>query len=81
MEKQRAKQRSKDAKDKLAKRGVTAEPTFAFAKEALAFRRWSYRNLEGVRTQWSLICTTINLRKLFAVWCRGKITLAQIALA
>jgi transposase len=80
VEKQRSKQKAQDAKDTLAKRGGIVEPTFAFAKDNLGLRRWSYRDLEGNRTQWSLICTTINLRKLYAAWRQGRITLEHIGL-
>ena len=76
---QRAKQKNDDAKAKLARRGVIVEPTFALAKHALEFRRWSYRDLEANRAQWSLICSTINLRKLFAVWLKGEVALGKTA--
>lgn len=73
VEKQRTKLKSKDARDALARRGVIVEPTFAFVKDNLGFRHWSFRTLDGVRTQWSLICTTVNLRKLFVAWRQGKV--------
>lgn len=79
VERQRAKQKNKDAKAKLARRAVIVEPTFALAKHVLEFRRWSYRNLEANRTQWSLICSTINLHKLFAAWLKGKVPLGKTA--
>ena len=76
---QRAKQKNEDAKAKLARRGVIVEPTFALAKHALEFRRWSYRDLEANRAQWSLICSTINLHKLFAAWLKGEVALGKTA--
>ena len=78
---QRAKQKNKDAKAKLARRAVIVEPTFALAKHVLEFRRWSYRDLEANRTQWSLICSTINLHKLFAAWLKGEVALGKTASA
>ena len=78
---QRAKQKDEDAKTKLARRGVIVEPTFALAKHILGFRRWSYRDLESNRTQWSLICTTINISKLYTAWLKGDVGLAKTALA
>jgi len=75
--KQRAKLNSDEAKARLARRAVIAEPTFAFAKHALEFRRWSFRDLEANRTQWSLICLTINLRKLIAAWHAGTLALTS----
>lgn len=65
---QRERQRSEDARKKLARRGVIAEPPFAIIKTVLEFRRWSYRDLDGNRTQWSLLCATVNLRKIYRKW-------------
>jgi transposase len=70
---QRVKQKVEGAKTKLGRRAVIVEPSFAFAKHALEFRRWSYRDLESIRCQWSLICATVNLRKLYAAWLKGKV--------
>jgi transposase len=78
---QRAKQKDEGVKAKLARRGVIVEPTFALAKHALEFRRWSYRDLESNRSQWSLICSTINLYKLYAAWLKGGVVLGKNALA
>jgi transposase len=68
---QRAKQKNPEAKAKMARRGVIVEPTFAFAKHVLEFRRWSYRDIESNRTQWSLMCSTINLHRLYTAWIKG----------
>ncbi len=76
---QRAKQKDDEATAKLARRGVIVEPTFALAKHILEFRRWSYRDLEANRAQWSLICSTINLHKLFAAWLKGEVALGRTA--
>lgn len=62
-----------EARTKLARRCVIAEPSFATAKHVLGFRRWSYRDLESNRTQWSLICTTVNLLKLYTAWLNGQV--------
>ena len=76
---QRTKQRDDEAKAKLARRGVIVEPTFAHVKHVLEFRRWSYRNVEANRGQWSLICSTVNLRKLYATWLKGGVALGKTA--
>lgn len=76
---QRANQNNEDAKAKLARRAVIVEPTFALAKHALEFRRWSHRDFEAIRAQWSLICTTINLHKLYTAWLNGGVALAKNA--
>lgn len=73
---QRAKQKNPEAKAKLSRRCVIVEPSFAFAKHVLGFRRWSYRDLGSNRAQWSLICSTINLHKIYAAWLKGEVALA-----
>ena len=47
-------------------RKQTVEPVFGQIKEAMGFRRFLLRGLERVRSEWSLICTAHNLRKLIA---------------
>jgi hypothetical protein len=44
------------------------EPCFARIKQHDGFRRWTVWGLEGVRTQWSLLCATLNLRVLYKKW-------------
>lgn len=66
-------QEDPDEKAKLKRRAAIVEPTFAFTKEGLGFRRWSVGMIDGVRTQWSLICTTVNLRKLYLAWLDGDV--------
>lgn len=68
VERQRQKQRASGSKALLARRAVIIEPVFAMIKDNLGFRRWSVRNLEGVKTQWALTCATVNLRKLYHAW-------------
>ena len=75
LKRQRVKQRSPEAKAKMARRPVIVEPTFAFAKHVLEFRRWSFRDVESNRAQWSLICSTIYLRKLYTAWVAGALVL------
>lgn len=74
VEEQRQKQKNPNARAALARRAVIVEPSFAYAKDGLGFRRWSLRSLNGVRTQWALMCTTINLRKLHRFWADGVVT-------
>lgn len=49
-------------------RSWTIEPCFAQIKQHDGFRRWTVWGLEGVRTQWSLLCATLNLRILYKRW-------------
>ena len=41
------------------------EPVFGYIKEGRRFRRFSFRGLGNVRSEWRLICATHNLLKLF----------------
>jgi IS5 family transposase len=58
-----------------ARRKVIVEPVFGQIKEGQRFRRFSLRGIAKVRAEWSLVCTTHNLLKLFR---RG---LSPVALA
>ena len=60
----------------LKKRGATVEPVFGWVKEVMGFRRWTVRGLEKVQTQWSLLCTALNLKRLHEYWSTGKLTFA-----
>jgi len=73
MERQRRKRREKGALMRL--RQVIAEPVMAWVKWHQDFQRWTVRGLENVRTQWALLCTTINLKKLFKHWQAGRLVL------
>ena len=44
------------------------ERRFGQIKQHDSFRRWTVWGLEAVRTQWSLLCTTLNLRVLYKRW-------------
>ena len=57
--------------DLYKRRGEIIERRFAQLKWHDRFRRWTVRGLEAVSTQWSLLCTTLNLRVLFEYWRSG----------
>lgn len=61
--------------DQLAKRGEMVEPVFGIAKQIHGFRRFTVRRLEGVRTQWSLLMSGLDLNKLYRVWRDGLLPL------
>ncbi|MDQ3194368.1 MAG: transposase, partial [Bacteroidota bacterium] len=63
-------------KEKLRKRKAMIEPVFGIIKEAHGFRRFTVKGLENVKAQWSLMCTTINLKRMYGLWAKGKIKLA-----
>jgi hypothetical protein len=50
------------------KRSQIVERRFGPLKQHDGFRRWTVWGLEAVRTQWSLLCTTLNLRVLYQRW-------------
>ncbi len=53
-------------------RGTVIEPRFAQLKQHDGFRRWTVWGLEGVKTQWSLLCATLNLRVLYSRWLASR---------
>lgn len=74
-DRQRKKQRAPSAKTALSRRKVIAELPFATIKHVDGFIRWKFRGLEGVKTQWSMICLAFNLRKLYRKWKLGELIL------
>lgn len=46
-------------------RKSTVEPVFGQTKEARGFRRFQLRGLQAVTAEWSFVCTTNNILKLF----------------
>lgn len=55
-----------------ARRQVIIEPRFGQLKHHDGFRRWTVWGLESVRTQWSVLCATLNLRILYRRWRAGR---------
>ena len=55
----------------LRTRSRIVEPVFAQIKHNGGFRRWTVFGLENVRTQWALLCSSWNLRRIYAVWREG----------
>jgi transposase len=49
-------------------RSTIIEPRFGQVKQHDGFRRWTVWGLQGVKTQWSLLCATLNLRVLYSRW-------------
>jgi Transposase DDE domain len=73
---QREKHRDEAMRAALKRRGCTVEPVFGWAKEAMGFRRWTFRGLDKVQTQWSVLCTAMNLIKLYRSWVEGCLQFA-----
>jgi transposase len=76
VDEQRRRQRQDDAKEKLRRRKVIVEPVFAQIKHNMGFRRWTMWGLEGVESQWAMLCVTHNLKKLLRLWQAGTFQLA-----
>jgi len=75
IKKQQEYQQIESNKEKLRKRKGLIEPVFGIIKEAHNFRRFTAKGLENAKTQWSAICTTINLKRMYGLWAIRKIKL------
>jgi transposase len=72
----REKLRDETMRALLKKRGSTVEPVFGWGKDAMGFRRWTFRGREKVKTQWLLLCTAMNLLRLYKDWAAHKLVFA-----
>src|SRR3990167_2004964 len=61
----RRKLRTKAGQEVYRFRKAIVEPVFGQIKEARRFRRFSLRGLKKVEAEWTLVCLTHNLLKLF----------------
>jgi len=61
----RRKLRTAEGRQIYSERKAIVEPVFGQIKEARGFRRFLLRGLDKVCGEWSLLCTTHNLLKLF----------------
>jgi hypothetical protein len=55
-------------------RGAIIERRFGQIKQHDGFRRWTVWGLEAVKTQWALLCATLNLRVLYRRWRQERPT-------
>jgi transposase len=78
VEKQRSKREDPEKKKLLGRRKVIVEPIFAWIKQVLDFRRWTIKGIENVKAQWDLVCTALNLKKLYKIWLEGGLELRAI---
>lgn len=70
---QREKQRDPKMREAMRKRKHIIEPIFGWSKEGMGLRRWTVRGTDKVRTQWVLLCTAMNLRRLHKFWVSGDL--------
>jgi transposase len=64
----RARLRDPAVRARYDRRSAIVEPGFALIKQHDGFRRFTVWGLAAVRTQWSLLCATANLRVLYRQW-------------
>ncbi len=57
--------RTKDGREKYARRKAIIEPIFGQVKQVLGFRQFSLRGLAAMRSEWRLMCAVHNLLKLW----------------
>ena len=77
VQKQKKKLKEPENQKMLRKRRHIVEPVFGIIKANHGFRRFTLRGIELAKTQWSLICTAYNLRKLYAHWAKGVVKVGQ----
>src|SRR3989339_1209348 len=65
----RRKLRTKRGRAVYARRKEIVEPVFGQIKQARGFRQFLMRGLKKVKGEWSLVCTTHNILKL---WKSGR---------
>ena len=72
-ERMRHKVRTAEGRAIYALRKSTVEPVFGQVKEARGFRRFLLRGIEAVSGEWTLVCTTHNVLKLYRAGWRPAI--------
>ena len=48
-------------------RKQTVEPVFGIIKEVMGFRRFTLRGREKVSLEWTLVCVSYNLKRMFTL--------------
>jgi transposase len=74
-ERLRARMRTEAGRDRYRLRRQTVEPRFGHIKHGLGVRRFLHRGLAAVRTEWSLVCTAVNVGILVNHWTEVKVVL------
>jgi len=67
-ERLRARMKTERGRSRYRVRGPLIEPRFGHIKRGLGVRRFMRRGLEAVRTEWSMICTAVNMGILLRHW-------------
>ena len=74
----RARLQKPDAQQHYRQRSQIIEPRFGQLKQHDGFRRWTVGGLEAVRTQWAVLCATLNLRVLYGRWQAALATASRL---
>ena len=69
-ERMRERMKSPEGRLRYRLRGQTVEPRFGHVKRGLGIRRFLRRGLSAVQTEWSLICTAMNIGILLKNWAQ-----------
>jgi transposase len=56
---------TREGRERYKLRKQTVEPVFGIIKEAMGFRQMSMRGKEKAETEWTLVCLSYNLKRLF----------------
>jgi hypothetical protein len=67
-ERLRARMATAAGRQQYKRRRETVEPRIGLIKHGLGVRRFLHRGLEAVTTEWSLICTAVNLGIVIRHW-------------
>ena len=76
LQRQRDRHKIKENKELLKTRSQIVEGVFGWIKHNGNFHRWHYRGLESVDAQWFLLCSAVNLRKLYGFWSQNKLVIS-----
>lgn len=76
LQRQRERHKIKENKELLKTRSQIVEGVFGWIKHNGNFHRWLYRGLESVDAQWLLLCSAVNLRKLYSYWSKNKLVIS-----
>ena len=55
---------TEDGRRRYGRRKWQAEAPIGWIKEAMGFRRFSFRGLEKVQAEWTLVCLALNVKRL-----------------
>ena len=66
--------KTEEAKKIYGQRKQVVEPVIGNYKENLGFREFLTRGLKSVRNEFNLVCTAINLRKIWIYSNKNEIT-------